>query len=198
MLACIDLYELTIELNNVVLDAFRERPVACRRCRRQQTLNLRLVAGVLHDEDQRNSKGGKDDGERAICPAPVILIESCRSGRAGVCGNDVWRRGESICETTVAKGRSVCGDDIDRKCHTGESDAIEDLRCAVNADALARSSQDQAECCETSHQRKSNGTIPEVENLRKWHVGSSSHNARNNLNKRDQRVSFELACDVRR
>ena len=38
MLPCIKVYELTIELDNVVLDAFWERPVACRRCRRQQSV----------------------------------------------------------------------------------------------------------------------------------------------------------------
>ena len=168
---------LTIKLDKVVLATLRKSPAAFWGRRWQQALGFSLSLGVVQDADHRDSEAWQDDREGTVCPAPVVRVEFGCSSWSSIRGNDVWRRSESVSKTTVLETRSIGGDDIDGECHAGETDAVEDLRRAVNADAVAAGSKDQTQSCEASHESETDPAVPQVEDFGKRHVGRCSHDA---------------------
>jgi hypothetical protein len=178
-----------------VLEALRKSPATFGRRRWQQALSLSLSLCVVQNADHGDGEARQDDRKRAVRPAPVVGVELGRSSWSSICGDDVRRGGESVSETTVLEGGSVGGYDIDGERHAGETDAVEDLRRTVDADAVAAGSKDQTQSREARHESETDPAIPQVEDLGKRHVCRCSHDARYDTDERHQRVGFEFTRD---
>jgi hypothetical protein len=87
-----------------------------------------LVQIALEHVVQWRRNDGEDDGPTANTPAPADLIKEFL-GNLGASegGNDIWRRGEGECETSVLQSRGIGRNDIDGVFHSTKSKLIENL-----------------------------------------------------------------------
>lgn len=169
----------------------------------------RLLLGSQPRDDKGRCNNRQQDGDSAIGPTPIRLVEAL--GERGPCkrGDDIRRRGEGEREASVLQRRGIRSQNIHGEYQTGGANRIEHLRgmhlrqslhlgndlwvtqstdlcCTICAKTLASRHQDKTQQRQRKHQGEPNQPVPEVEDLGDWHRAGCGHDARNRADDRKE------------
>jgi len=134
----------------------------------KKTLFSSLVLMPEKDGRERGNSDRQNDGKSTISPAPVIgsarykAVYSIRNRER--CTYE-WRLGHGKDQDSVLEARNVGDPDGENIVHAVVANVVDDSRGSVARHACARCKQDQAQSREESHQEKTFGTPPEIEDL---------------------------------